>query len=103
MTLKISRNRRTARQGTCPFCTRTLTLTFHHLIPKKVHRRTHFKKRYDRDTLNRGVFICRDCHKGIHKRYSEMFLAKALNTPEKLLADADLARHFAWVAKQKAR
>ncbi len=80
-----------------------LQLTFHHLIPRKVHRRAHFKKHFDRDTLNQGIAICRDCHKGIHKRFSEMELARSFNTPERLLADPDLARHFSWVAKQKSR
>ncbi len=103
MAAEVETNRRGQRSGKCPFCGRTLSLTFHHLIPKKVHRRVHFKKRYDKETLNQGVRICRDCHKGVHKRYTEMELAKTLNTPEQLRNDPDLARHFAWVAKQKAR
>ena len=103
MAAEVGANRRGQRQGKCPFCERTLSLTFHHLIPKKVHRRVHFKKRFDKETLNQGIRICRDCHKGIHKRYTEMELAKDLNTPERLREDPDLARHFAWVAKQKSR
>ena len=97
----VSGNRRGAHFGCCPFCERDQDLTFHHLIPRKVHRRTHFKKHYTREALQRGIFICRACHRAIHKRFSEMELAKHFNTPENLLSDPDLLRHFAWVAKQK--
>ncbi len=101
--MRIETRHRGDSQGECPFCGRILNLTFHHLIPRKVHRRAHFKKHFDRNTLNLGIAICHDCHKGIHKRFSEMELAKSLNTPERLLSDPDLARHFRWVAKQKSR
>lgn len=91
------------RQGvdTCPFCRRELCLTFHHLIPRKVHRRARFSKRYDRATLNLGIFICRLCHSGIHACYDEMRLARDFNSPEALARDPDLRRHFRWVSKQK--
>lgn len=80
-----------------------MPLTFHHLIPRKVHRRPHFKRRYDRETLNAGIMVCRRCHRGIHRQYDEMTLAKSFNSLEALLADAPLSAHFQWVAKQKER
>lgn len=95
--------RRGSNIGPCLFCNRRLSLTFHHLIPRKVHRRTRFKKHYPRATLQQGILVCRDCHRGIHRRFSEMELAKTYNTPEKLQADAELSRHFLWVSKQKKR
>lgn len=87
----------------CPLCGRTCALTFHHLIPRKLHRRTHYRKHYTKKQLNQGIDICRQCHTGIHKQYGEMQLAKQFNTLEALQADEDLARHFAWVAKQKVQ
>lgn len=48
-----------------------------------------------------GLFLCRRCHSGIHKRYDELTLAREFNTPEALLADPDLKRHFAWVSRQR--
>ncbi|KAB7624077.1 HNH endonuclease [Alkalilimnicola sp. S0819] len=87
----------------CALCGRREPLTLHHLIPRKVHRRARFAKRYRREELNQGVLVCRRCHDGIHRRYDEMTLATRLNTLEALRADPDLARHFAWVAKQKRR
>ena len=86
----------------CALCERELPLTFHHLIPRKAHRRPRFRKRMNRDTLALGVMICRLCHRGIHRRYDELHLANHLNTVEALASDPDLARHFAWVARQKA-
>ena len=87
--------------GQCATCERDTTLTLHHLIPKKVHRRAHFKKHYDKQTLNQGILLCRTCHSGIHKRCTEMQLAKELNSLEKLKKDPDLQRFFDWVKRQK--
>jgi len=78
-----------------------VALTFHHLIPRKLHRRSHFRRHYDKEALNRGIHICLDCHRAIHRRYDEMTLGRSLNTLEALQADPDLARHFAWVARQR--
>jgi len=87
--------------GECPLCRRFCELTFHHLIPKKLHRRTFFRKRYDRDRLNAGLDICRLCHDGIHDRYDEMTLARGFASLDDLRADPGLARHFEWVAREK--
>tara|TARA_E500000331_G_scaffold327306_1_gene346149 strand:+ start:435 stop:725 length:291 start_codon:yes stop_codon:yes gene_type:complete len=86
----------------CTFCHRSVELTFHHLIPRKVHRRTYFRKYVEREKLNQGIWVCRLCHRGIHKRFDEMELAKHFNTTELLLADAALQRHFESAAKQKS-
>lgn len=85
----------------CPLCTRQADLTFHHYIPRKVHRRAHFKKRYSKSELQTGIDICILCHRGIHKYYDEMELAKHLNNLVCLQADQALSNHFNWVAKQR--
>lgn len=91
------------RRGVCPLCGRECPLTFHHLIPRKLHRRKAFRKRYSRAALSQGVHVCRDCHDGIHDFYDEMTLAKRFPQVEALQCDPALARHFRWVAKKKAR
>lgn len=83
----------------CAGCCQPRQLTFHHLIPKKLHRRTHFRRRYSKAQLNVGIEVCRDCHKGIHRLYDEMTLAKQFGSPEQLLGDPALQKHFAWVSK----
>jgi hypothetical protein len=80
-----------------------LPLTFHHLVPRKMHRRARFKRHYSREELARGIYVCRDCHDGIHRTYSEQELAKRFTSPEDLLADPQLNRHFSWVARQRRR
>lgn len=85
----------------CACCGRSTTLTFHHLIPKKLHRRAYFQRHFNKMQLNAGINICRACHDGIHNAYDEMQLAKGFPTLDSLLADEGLKRHFAWVAKQK--
>jgi hypothetical protein len=89
------------KSGQCLCCGRLTALTFHHLIPKKLHRRAFYRKNFDKETLNKGVNICRLCHDGIHDLYDEMQLAKQFSSAETLLADEALQRHFAWVAKKK--
>jgi hypothetical protein len=96
-----SANARHKRPETCCLCFRDTALTFHHLIPRKVHRRSFFQKNYSREQLNLGIFICRTCHKGIHALFDEMTLARQYNTLEQLREDAELAKHVAWSAKQK--
>lgn len=87
--------------GRCELCGREQPLTFHHLIPRKMHRRPRFRKRYSREQLNRGVLLCRLCHRAVHRLYDEMELAQRLNSLTALRADPAVARHLAWAARQK--
>lgn len=89
--------------GECPLCGRFIKLTFHHLIPKKLHRRSRFKKAYSKSELNGGVWVCRLCHDGIHDHYDEMMLAKRFQSFEDIKADPNIQRHSEWVAKQKVK
>ena len=89
------------KHGDCELCRRQTLLTFHHLIPKKMHRRKHFQKMYRRATLNAGINICRQCHDGLHRLYDEMTLATRLNSLESLIEDTAVSRHVRWVARQK--
>jgi 5-methylcytosine-specific restriction endonuclease McrA len=94
-------SRRRPSSDVCATCGRKTLLTFHHLIPRKLHRRTRFRRHYTSEALNRGIQLCRPCHSAIHRRYDEMTLARDFSTLERLLTDEMLRRHFAWVARQK--
>jgi len=85
----------------CALCDRQTSLTAHHLIPRKLHRRKWFTKNYTRQELQCVVLLCRDCHVGVHKLYDEMKLAKTLNTLEKLRADKAVMKHVQWVSKRR--
>ena len=91
------------KAGPCALCAREAPLTFHHLIPRKVHRRPRFAKRYERMALAGGIDVCHLCHKAIHRFHDEMTLATTLNTLEALRADPALLRHSTWAAKQTVR
>lgn len=90
-----------AEQGICALCGRLCPLTFHHLIPRKLHRRAHFQKHFDKQALQRGIYLCRACHRGIHRLFDEMTLGRQFNTLAALQENPDVQRHVAWVAKQK--
>ncbi|MGD8557734.1 MAG: HNH endonuclease [Chromatiales bacterium] len=90
-----------SKYGSCELCRRTTRLTFHHLIPRKLHRRNRFRKNYTREELNLGIAICRRCHNGLHLLYDEMTLAKHFSTLDTLLADDAIKRHVAWAGRQK--
>ena len=90
------------KRGPCALCGRRSALTFHHLIPRKLHRRPRFKNYYARAELARGIGICRLCHDGIHALYDEMTLAQSLRTLDDLRNDPRIRKHAAWVRKQKS-
>lgn len=96
-------DRRGRKTGGCELCGRLVSLTFHHLIPRKVHRRPRFLRRHGKpEMLSRGLYLCRLCHGGIHDLIpDEAVLAEQFNTRELLLAHEGIARHIAWAAKQK--
>jgi len=93
----------TDRSGECPLCQRWIKLTFHPLIPKKLHRRTRFPKDDSKAELNQGIWICCLCQDGIPDHDDEMTLAKRLPTWESIKMDPHIQRHAAWVAKQKVK
>jgi hypothetical protein len=88
------------KTGPCALCGRDAPLTFHHLIPRKVHRRRRFATRLSRAALAEGVDVCRLCHRAIHRFHDEMTLARHLCTLEALREDPALKRHAAWAARQ---
>lgn len=91
------------RPDACELCGRDKPLTFHHLIPCKTHGRRRFQRRYTKHEMrNRGLYLCSPCHIGIHDLIpDETELGERYNTKELLIAHGGVARHVAWVARQK--
>ena len=94
---------RSKRPAACALCDRAVSLTFHHLIPRRVHKRGKFLRQYTKETMrSTGLYICRLCHSGIHDIIpDERELAESYYTKELLLAHEGIARHVAWASKQK--
>lgn len=95
--------RKKPEKQACELCQRRAPLTFHHLIPRKVHRRARFQKHYTPEQLQQGIWVCYPCHRAIHKRHDEMTLALQFNRLDQLISDPDLAAHITWVKKQKVQ
>ena len=91
------------KEGHCELCNQFTKLTFHHLIPKKVHKKKKFIREFGRPEMkSRGLDLCKLCHDGIHDLVpSEKELAEDYNTKEKLLADDRISKHVEWASKQK--
>jgi hypothetical protein len=88
--------------GPCELCGRETALSFHHLIPRKNHRKRRFKKRYSTQELkSRGLWLCSLCHRQIHRFYSEDELGRRLNTREALLQEPEMQRFLRWARKQR--
>ena len=89
---------------TCAFCERERPLTFHHLIPKKVHKKPMLQKKYSKEEmLTLGILLCSDCHSTIHRHIDHIELARLYHTKEALLGHPEISKFVKWVSKQDKR
>lgn len=90
------------RPTACELCERSVALTFHHLIPRRNHRRPWFQAHFSKEELaSRGAWLCRLCHNAVHEQFDENTLGRQLNTLEALRAEPILQRHVQWAARQR--
>ena len=88
----------------CALCERERSLSFHHLIPKKTHKRSYAFNRFSKEEMNtRGIYLCSDCHRMVHRKIDHRSLAETYNTLEALKEHPELATFVAWVRKQRKR
>ncbi|WP_291722180.1 hypothetical protein [Bernardetia sp.] len=86
----------------CELCEREKRLSFHHLIPRKMHRKKPFLRKFGKEEMKtRGIMVCRKCHSTIHKFWDEKTLGEKYNTKEKLMATEEMQKFVAWVKKVK--
>jgi hypothetical protein len=88
----------------CHLCGRMMKAgtTSHHLVPRAVHRKTQFKKRFSKVEMRTTVELCRDCHGAVHRFLpDEKEIARDYYTVERLRAHPQIAKFLAWVRKQK--
>lgn len=85
----------------CELCGREESLTKHHLIPRALHNKPRYRKRYSREErLTAIAWLCRPCHKHIHRLYSERELAERLNTVTALGDDVAIAAFVEWLVSK---
>ena len=93
-----------AAEHACELCGRVRPLSFHHLIPRALHTKKWFRKRFTRiEMATRGVELCSDCHDFIHTTFSEKELGRHLNTAEALAGHPTVQRFVGWVSRRAAR
>ena len=98
-----TRRRRPDTGSACELCTVPHALTFHHLIPRRMHHKSWFRQTFDLAEMRcRGAWLCRGCHDFIHDHFDEPTLGQRLNTLEALRAEPVVARHLAWASRQRA-
>ena len=87
----------------CELCGRDKKLTEHHLIPRAVHTKKRYIRRFGKEEMrSRKLLVCKLCHDGIHDLVEdEKKLADDFNTQELLLEDERIQKHIEWVRKQK--
>lgn len=87
----------------CELCGRAKPLTEHHLIPRAVHSKKRFIRRFGKEEMrNRKLMCCKQCHDGIHDLIpDEKMLADEYNTRSLLLKDDRIVKHVDWARKQK--
>ncbi len=90
--------------GPCELCDRPdRVLTFHHLIPRHCHKKGRFRRSFSlKEMRQRGIWICQECHSGIHDLIpDEKELGWSYNTKALLLSHEAISKHVAWVKKLK--
>ena len=78
----------------CQLCKRDMAqLTVHHLIPRQTVRRK-------QAGVGPTIDICSACHRQVHSFYSNLQLARELNTVEKLQNEPKMRKFLGWISKQ---
>ncbi len=76
--------------------------TSHHLVPRAVHRKKRFRRRYSKAEMRTTVELCRDCHRAVHELVpDEKEIAQSYYTVELLKEHPAIAKFLNWVRKQK--
>ena len=88
------------KHGECEMCGREKDLTFHHLIPRTLHKNKWFKKNFSREEMDNGIDICQDCHSAVHDFIDEKQLGREFNTLEKLMEHEKVDDFVEWVSKR---
>lgn len=90
-----------ARPAQCELCARSVPLTKHHLIPKRLHRNEKIRKTHGREVLQTQVaWLCLACHKHIHRCISERDLGLHYASVERLKAHPDVGVFVEWLAEK---
>jgi hypothetical protein len=81
----------------CELCRCEEAVSFHHLIPRTLHRNKWFRKRFSREDMRRGIDVCRQCHHAIHDLVPvEKDLGRSCSSLDALRAHPQIGRYLSW-------
>lgn len=77
-------------------------LDFHHLIPRTLHSKKWFEKRFEKMYMRtHGIWICKEyCHPQIHDLITEKEMGTTYNTLELLKEHPDVKKYVEWRTKR---
>ena len=84
-------------------CARSHPLTFHHSIPRALHKKRWVKRRFTPEDRLDGIWLCRDCHDAVHRFISHRELAESFRSLSALQGHPEVRKFVAWIAKQGGR
>ena len=89
------------KKDKCDLCGReNTTQSFHHLIPKKMHKKHIVGELFpDVDLNSYGILVCSPCHKMIHKKINHFDLATQYYSLEKLKEHVELSKFITFQQK----
>lgn len=92
----------------CEMCERRMPLTFHHLFPRKLHKKLASATSSESDGIPKellrtvGIMICRPCHSMLHRTFDHDRLAGELNNLEAIMGRPEIQKWVQWAAKQRS-
>ena len=90
--------RQHTRPDACELCTRSVPLTQHHLIPKRLHRNDKLRRLHGLEAMREGIaWLCLACHKHVHRCLSERELATHFASVQALAAHPEIASFVDWL------
>jgi hypothetical protein len=82
----------------CEMCKRRVPLTRHHLIPKRTHRSRAVRSKYSKAELTDSIaYLCKACHRHVHRTFEERKLAVEFYSVELLLAHPEIKGFVDWL------
>ncbi len=91
------------RPDACELCGREAPLTKHHLIPRALHGKPRYRRRFARsERLTAILWLCHPCHKHIHTVLGERELAEHYRSRESLIGHPEIRTFVEWLASKPA-
>ncbi len=92
------------KPAACELCDREMAdLTKHHLIPRTTHKNKRVRKAFSKEQcITEIAWLCRPCHKSIHRILSEKSMAYDYHTLAALRQHPDVQAFVQWIHSKPA-